>query len=217
VRSSLLGATATQHADALLRAVHRSACRSARALRDSAVQPLRPAAPRLRPPRRCTAAPPLAATGGEGFNPLQALQDALAGQNRSAARTRAKAALRTAIAGCVPAPTFVPRTDIHTARMTRAGAHARSTERGLLPGPAGGRAAVEAAVDALAVLAAEDAADGRAANTDASRLSATWRLLWTSERETLFLLEKGLPFLGAAGESYQACACCVLPSLCSLS
>jgi hypothetical protein len=50
--------------------------------------------------RRCAAAPPLAAGGKAGFNPLQALQDALASQSRGAARTRAKAALRAAIAGC---------------------------------------------------------------------------------------------------------------------
>ena len=28
-------------------------------------------------------------------------------------------------------------------------------------------------------------------------------MIWTSERETLFLLEKGLPFLGQSGEVYQ--------------
>jgi hypothetical protein len=91
--------------------------------------------------------------------------------------------------------------------LTRAAAARarRSTERGLRPA-AGGRAAVEAAVDVLAELAAEDAAAGRPP-TDASRLSATWRLLWTTERETLFLLEKGLFRVGPAGESYQARAC----------
>ena len=62
---------------------------------------------------------------------------------------------------------------------------------------------MEAAVDALAAVAASDAAAGAPPATDAARLSATWRLLWTSERETLFLLKNGIPFVGAAGESYQ--------------
>jgi hypothetical protein len=61
----------------------------------------------------------------------------------------------------------------------------------------GSRPSVEAAIDALA--ATVDASG--LANTDA--LSSCWRLLWTSERETLFLLKNGFPFLGAAGESYQ--------------
>lgn len=65
----------------------------------------------------------------------------------------------------------------------------RDTERGVLPAP-GGRAAVEAAVDALAELAPPGAAT--------ARLSASWQLLWTSERETLFLLEKGLFGVGPA-------------------
>jgi hypothetical protein len=70
----------------------------------------------------------------------------------------------------------------------------------------GSRPSVEAAIDALAAtvdasgLANTDATD---ANTDAKLLSSCWRLLWTSERETLFLLKNGFPFLGAAGESYQ--------------
>ena len=34
-------------------------------------------------------------------------------------------------------------------------------------------------------------------------ISATWKLTWTSERETLFLLRYGIPFVGSAGESYQ--------------
>ena len=34
-------------------------------------------------------------------------------------------------------------------------------------------------------------------------LSGCWRLLWTSERETLFLLRNGIPFVGEAAESYQ--------------
>ena len=63
----------------------------------------------------------------------------------------------------------------------------------------GSRPAVEAATDALA--ATVDASG--LGNTDAKVLSSCWRLLWTSERETLFLLKNGLPFLGAAGESYQ--------------
>ena len=60
------------------------------------------------------------------------------------------------------------------------------------------RAALETAVDAL-VAAAPSSATGAAAK---KALSAAWRLLWTSERETLFLLDKGL-FGREAGESYQ--------------
>jgi PAP_fibrillin len=58
----------------------------------------------------------------------------------------------------------------------------------------GARPAVEAAVDSLAALSSGD---------NAQQCSGVWRLLWTSERETLFLLQSGLPFVGAAGESYQ--------------
>ena len=70
------------------------------------------------------------------------------------------------------------------------------TERGQRMGS---RPAVEAAIDAL--VATVDLSGPR--NTDAKVLSSCWRLLWTSERETQFLLQNGLPFLGAAGESYQ--------------
>ena len=38
----------------------------------------------------------------------------------------------------------------------------------------------------------------------AAPLSGTWRLLWTSEKETLFCLERGLLGVGPAGESFQA-------------
>ena len=75
---------------------------------------------------------------------------------------------------------------------------ARRTKRGLLPAK-GGREAVEAAVDQLAAVAASSAASG----VPMPSISATWRLTWTSEKETLFLLRYGIPFVGAAGESYQ--------------
>ena len=58
----------------------------------------------------------------------------------------------------------------------------------------GARPAVEAAVDSLAAMSSGD---------NAQQCSGVWRLLWTTERETLFLLKSGLPFVGAAGESYQ--------------
>ena len=75
----------------------------------------------------------------------------------------------------------------------------RRTERGLRAGE-GGRDAVERAVDDFAAVAASEAASG--IKTTAP-ISATWRLTWTSERETLFLLRYGIPFVGKAGESYQ--------------
>lgn len=39
--------------------------------------------------------------------------------------------------------------------------------------------------------------------TSPGQLSATWRLLWTTEKETLFILEKAGLFGTAAGEVYQ--------------
>jgi hypothetical protein len=53
----------------------------------------------------------------------------------------------------------------------------------------------EAAIDAL-IAAAGDA--GSAAATSSARLTANWRLVWSSEQETLFLLEKW-----PASEAYQ--------------
>jgi len=67
------------------------------------------------------------------------------------------------------------------------------------------RAAMEAAVDALVAAAGGPGGGGRAgagAATDGARLTAKWRLVWTSERETLFLLEKGF-FGTSATEAYQ--------------
>jgi len=40
-------------------------------------------------------------------------------------------------------------------------------------------------------------------NTSPSSLSATWRLLWTTERETLFILDRAGLFGTSAGEVYQ--------------
>ena len=45
---------------------------------------------------------------------------------------------------------------------------------------------MEAAIDALVAAAPPP----EASNTSDARLSANWRLVWTSERETLFLLER---------------------------
>ena len=51
------------------------------------------------------------------------------------------------------------------------------------------RAAMEAAIDALVAAAAKRESDPHPA-TSPKRLTARWRLVWTSEKETLFLLEK---------------------------
>lgn len=59
------------------------------------------------------------------------------------------------------------------------------------------RGEVEAAVDALV------AASPSSTRDTARLLSGCWRLVWTSERETLFLLQNGIPFVGAAAASYQ--------------
>ncbi len=56
------------------------------------------------------------------------------------------------------------------------------------------RAAMERAVDALVAASLSTppdlTADASGGNTDPDRLSANWRLAWTSERETLWLLER---------------------------
>lgn len=72
------------------------------------------------------------------------------------------------------------------------------TGRGL---EGGNRAAVETAVDELAACGREDVEAGSA--PPVSILSGTWKLLWTSERETLFLLEKGLFNVGPARDVFQ--------------
>lgn len=59
------------------------------------------------------------------------------------------------------------------------------------------RADIEAMVDVLAASQADTT------TTDASRLTGVWELLWTTEQESLFLLEKGLWRLGPAGRSFQ--------------
>lgn len=51
------------------------------------------------------------------------------------------------------------------------------------------RAAMEAAIDALVAAAGGPGGGGAGAATSSKRLSANWRLAWTSEQETLFLLE----------------------------
>ena len=101
---------------------------------------------------------------------------------------RLNAALRSPAKACPPA---------HRAALSLL--RFRRTERGLLAGE-GGREAVERAVDEFASVAASEAASGVRSTQP---ISATWRLTWTSERETLFLLRFGIPFVGRAGESYQ--------------
>ena len=52
------------------------------------------------------------------------------------------------------------------------------------------RGEIESMIDKLLLLEEEDDESKKTKNTDDSRLSARWKLLWTSEQETLFLLEK---------------------------
>lgn len=59
------------------------------------------------------------------------------------------------------------------------------------------RAAVLEAVDALRELGAG------ATTTGAQDLSATWRLLWTTEKESLFILQRAGLFGTAAGDVFQ--------------
>ncbi|GMN56336.1 hypothetical protein TIFTF001_025454 [Ficus carica] len=58
-------------------------------------------------------------------------------------------------------------------------------------------AAIVKAVDALADLSGADTA------TTGSSLSATWRLLWTTEKEQLFIIEKAFLFGTRAGDVLQ--------------
>lgn len=90
---------------------------------------------------------------------------------------------------------FTGKTDSQRAAKAALLAEIEGTERGFRSGTST-RRAVEAAVDALAVHSGQS-------NTSDARLSGCWRLLWTSERETLFLLRNGIPFVGPARESYQ--------------
>lgn len=90
---------------------------------------------------------------------------------------------------------FTGKTDSQRAAKAALLAEIEGTERGVRSGTST-RRAVEAAVDALAVHSGQS-------NTSDARLSGCWRLLWTSERETLFLLRNGIPFVGPARESYQ--------------
>lgn len=70
------------------------------------------------------------------------------------------------------------------------------TDRGITSSKAQ-RAEIEAAIDDLASFAPEITTSDRL-------LSGTWRLVWTSERETRFLMEKGLAFVGPTGDVLQA-------------
>eukprot|EP00898_Chlorokybus_atmophyticus_P002346 jgi/Chlat1/3111/Chrsp21S00244 len=74
------------------------------------------------------------------------------------------------------------------------------TERGVLTqnDRDGRRDAIVQCVEAL-----EELGKG-SETTGADSLSATWRLLWTTEKETLFLLQRAGLFGTNAGESYQA-------------
>ncbi|XP_062073281.1 probable plastid-lipid-associated protein 11, chloroplastic [Humulus lupulus] len=58
------------------------------------------------------------------------------------------------------------------------------------------RASIVKAVDALAVLGTDTVTTG-------SLLSATWRLLWTTEKEQLFIIEKAYLFGTQAGDVLQ--------------
>lgn len=49
------------------------------------------------------------------------------------------------------------------------------------------------------------AADVPASQTGSAQLSGTWRLLWTTEKETLFILKNASWFGTQAGEVYQVC------------
>lgn len=65
---------------------------------------------------------------------------------------------------------------------------AETQNRGIDHTP-GDRAAMEAAVDALLDACPPTTTTEKENNTSHSKLSANWRLLWTSEKETLFLLK----------------------------
>ena len=69
------------------------------------------------------------------------------------------------------------------------------TRRGAATTPAA-RAAIEEAVDELERL-------GKGETYTGAELSAAWRLVWTTEKETLWLLENGGLFGTAAGERYE--------------
>ena len=73
----------------------------------------------------------------------------------------------------------------------------------------GQRAEVERLVDALAAAAAADPA---AATTTGPRLTGAWRMAYTTERESLFILDKAGWFGTSAGEvrSSWPSACCSL-------
>ncbi|KAF4374320.1 hypothetical protein F8388_002218 [Cannabis sativa] len=58
------------------------------------------------------------------------------------------------------------------------------------------RTAIVKAIDALASLGADTVTTG-------SSLSATWRLLWTTEKEQLFIIEKAYLFGTQAGDVLQ--------------
>ncbi|KAL0007714.1 hypothetical protein SO802_009216 [Lithocarpus litseifolius] len=59
------------------------------------------------------------------------------------------------------------------------------------------RASIVEAIDALALLG------GRDAVTTGASLSATWRMLWTTEKEQLFIVENARLFGTAAGDVLQ--------------
>lgn len=55
----------------------------------------------------------------------------------------------------------------------------------------------------LATVAQIRAASSSSITTDAGTLSATWKLLWTTEKETLFIIQNARWFGTKAGEVYQ--------------
>ena len=88
--------------------------------------------------------------------------------------------------------------------VTRLRSLVTPTDRGLLTTPQQ-LLEIQACVELLAASRGEPGEAGAeaATTTSPSSLSATWRLLWTTERETLFILKNAGLFGTVAGEVYQ--------------
>lgn len=74
----------------------------------------------------------------------------------------------------------------------------------LLPGAGGLNTPPETAAQILNKVAQLRAAQQGSTTTDARTLSATWKLLWTTEKETLFIIKNASVFGTKAGGVYQA-------------
>mmetsp|Transcript_15117 Transcript_15117/g.47017 ORF Transcript_15117/g.47017 Transcript_15117/m.47017 type:complete len:143 (-) Transcript_15117:470-898(-) len=105
------------------------------------------------------------------------------GQKRRACRTIPAAAAAA-----------VPGSEAHAARE-RLLAAAAGTRRGAATPPSA-RQALDEAIETLCRLGEGQVYTGE-------DLSAAWRLVWTTEKESLWLLENGGLFGTQAGESYQ--------------